>query len=130
MTSLPVSFLHPAVAISVKCNFEAVSPVPTANNIPVVKLPDTFNELLIVDAPETNKLVKFVLFNNDVDVAFKLLIDNIEFDDKLFKLLNIVVDVAFKLLIDNIEFDDKLFKLLNIVVDAAFIKTLSVIQQP
>ena len=45
-----------------------------------------------------------------VEVAFKLLIDNIEFVDKLFKLLNIVVDVVFKLLIDNIEFVDKLVK--------------------
>jgi hypothetical protein len=46
----------------------------------------------------------FKLLNIVVDVAFKLLIDNIEFVDKLFKLLNIVVDVLFKLLIDNIEF--------------------------
>ena len=47
-----------------------------------------------------------------VDVAFKLLIDNIEFVDNAFKLLNIVVDVAFKLFIDNVELVDKLFKLI------------------
>jgi hypothetical protein len=34
-----------------------------------------------------------------IDVAFKLLIDNVEFVDNEFKLLNIVVDVLFKLLI-------------------------------
>ena len=84
-------------------------------------LPITFNELLIVDELETNKLVKLVLLNIDVDVLFKLLIDNIELVDKLFKLLKIVVDVAFKLLIFNIEFVDNEFKLLNIVVDVAFI---------
>jgi hypothetical protein len=83
-------------------------------------LPTIFNELLIVDALETNKLVKLVLLNIDVDVLFKLFIDNIELVDKLFKLLNIVVDVAFILLIENIEFVDKLFKLLNIVIDVAF----------
>jgi len=82
-------------------------------------LPTTFNELFMVDALETNKLVKLVLLNNVVDVAFKLLIDNIDDVDKLFKLLNIVVDVVFKLFIDNIEFVDKLFKLLSIVVDVA-----------
>ena len=38
----------------------------------------------------------------------------------MFKLLNIVVEVAFKLLIDNVEFVDKLFKLVNIVVYVAF----------
>ena len=42
---------------------------------------------------------------------FKLLIDKVEFVDKLFKLLNIVVDVLFKLLIDKVELVDKLFKL-------------------
>ena len=83
-------------------------------------LPDTFNDDNIVDAPKTNKLVKLVLLNIDVDVAFKLLIDNVELVDKLFKLLNIVVDVAFKLLIDNIDDVDKLFKLLKVVVDVAF----------
>ena len=80
-------------------------------------LPTIFNELLIVDALETNKLVKLVLLNIDVDVLFKLLIDNIELVDNLFKLLKVVVDVLFKLLIDNIEFVDILFKLLKIVVD-------------
>ncbi len=39
------------------------------------------------------------LLNIVVDVAFKLLIDNVQFVDKLFKLLKIVVDVVFKLLI-------------------------------
>jgi hypothetical protein len=84
-------------------------------------LPTIFNELLIVDALETNKLVKLVLLNIDVDVLFKLLIDNIELVDKLFKLLNNVVDVAFKLLIDNVELVDNEFKLLNTVVDVVFI---------
>ena len=73
-------------------------------------LPVIFNDDNNVDAPETNILVKFVLFNNDVDVEFKLLIDKVEFVDKLFKLLNIVFYVEFKLFIDNIEFVDKLFK--------------------
>ncbi len=39
---------------------------------------------------------------------------------KLFKLLNIVLDVAFELLIDDIECVDKLFKLSNIVVYVLF----------
>ncbi len=51
-----------------------------------------------------------------MDVAFKLLIFNIEFVEILFKLLNIVVDVAFKLLIDNTELVDNEFKLVNIVL--------------
>ena len=46
-------------------------------------LPTIFNDDNNVDAPETNKLVKLVLFNNVVDVLFKLLIDNVEFVDKL-----------------------------------------------
>ena len=37
-----------------------------------------------------------LVVNNVVDVAFKLLIDNIELVDKLFRLVNIVVDVKFK----------------------------------
>ena len=40
------------------------------------------------------------MFNNDVDVAFKLLIDNVELVDNEFKLENIVPDVAFKFDID------------------------------
>ena len=48
------------------------------------------------------------MFNNDVDVKFKLLIDKVEFVDKLFKLVNIVFDVVVKLLIDNIDDVDKL----------------------
>ncbi len=52
------------------------------------------------------KILKMV-----VDVAFKWLIDRVEFVDKLFKLLKMVVDVAFKWLIDKVEFVDKLFKL-------------------
>ena len=77
-------------------------------------LPTIFNDDNNVDAPETNKLVKFVLFNNDVDVLFKLLIDKVEFVDKLFKLVNIVFDVVFKLLIDNVELVDKLFKFVTV----------------
>ena len=37
--------------------------------------------------------------NTVVDIAFKLLIDNCPFVEKLFKFVNIVVDVAFKLFI-------------------------------
>ncbi len=70
-------------------------------------LPVIFNDDKNVDELETIKLEKLVL-------SFKLLIDNIELVDKLFKLLKIVVDVLFKLLIDNIELVDKLFKLLLI----------------
>ena len=60
------------------------------------------------------------MFNNDVDVKFKLLIDNVEFVDNEFKLLKIVVDVALKLFIavKNTEFD--VVKLANIVVETAF----------
>ena len=43
--------------------------------------------------------------------------------DNEFKLLYIVVDVAFKLVIDNVELLDKLFKLVNIVVDVLIIIT-------
>jgi hypothetical protein len=46
-----------------------------------------------------------------VDVAFKLLIFNIEFVEILFKLVNNVIDVIFKLLIFNVELVDKLLKL-------------------
>ena len=60
-------------------------------------LPVIFNVDKTVDEPETNKLVKFVLLNNDVDELFKLVIDNVELVDKL--------------LIDNVELVDKLFKL-------------------
>ena len=48
--------------------------------------------------------------NTVVDVAFKLLIDNVELVDKLIKLVNIVVHVALKLFIDNVELVDKLFE--------------------
>ncbi len=63
-------------------------------------LPTTFNELLIVDAPATNKSVKLVWLNIDIDVAFKLFIDSTELLDNEFKLLKMVVDVAFILFID------------------------------
>ncbi len=43
-----------------------------------------------------------------MDVAFKILIDNVELVDNKFKLLNIVFDVAFELLIDNIELVDNI----------------------
>ena len=46
------------------------------------------------------------MFNNDVEVAFKLFIDNVELVDNEVKLLNIVVEIAFELLIDNIELVD------------------------
>ena len=85
-----------------------------------VVYPDTFNDDNNVDALETNKLEKLVLLNIDVDVAFKLFMDNVELVDNDVKLLNIVVDVAFILLIDNIELVDNEVKLLNIVVDVAF----------
>ncbi len=59
-----------------------VNAVPEA-----ITLPTIFKDDKRVEAPETNKLVKLVLLNKLVDVAFKLLIDNVEFVDKLFKLL-------------------------------------------
>jgi hypothetical protein len=52
-----------------------------------------FNDDKNVDAPETNRLLKLVLLNNVVDVAFKSLIDKIDADDNEFKLLNNVFDV-------------------------------------
>ncbi len=85
-----------------------------------ISLPFIFNVELIVDAPLTNKLVKLVLFNDEVDVAFKLLMLKTELDDNEFKLVNIVVDVAFKLLMLKTELDDNEFKLVNTVVDVAF----------
>ena len=91
-------------------------------------LPLTFNVEFNVVAPEINILVKFVLFNNDVDVAFKLLINKVELVDKLFKLVNIVFDVLFKLVIDNLELVDKLFKLVNIVFDVLFILLIDSIE--
>ncbi len=50
--------------------------------------PETFKVDTHVDAPDTYKLVKLVLLNNDVDVAFKLSIFNFEYVEILFKLLN------------------------------------------
>ena len=46
-----------------------------------------------VDEPETNRLLKLVL----------LFINSVELVDNEFKLLNMVVDVAFRLLINNLE---------------------------
>ena len=62
-------------------------------------LPVIFNDEFIVDAPETNKLVKLVLFNNDVDVLFKLLIDNVDALDKLFILSLFWLNEVFKAVI-------------------------------
>jgi hypothetical protein len=46
--------------------------------------------------------VKLLLYvNNVVDVAIKLVIENVELVDNEFKLQKIFVDVLFKLLIDN-----------------------------
>ena len=73
-------------------------------------LPVIFNDEFIVDAPETNKLVKFVLFNNDVDVAFKLLIDKVDDDDILFKFVFVAYTVKFGLfIIVEFQSDWKLF---------------------
>ncbi len=55
-----------------------------------VDCPDTFNDDNNVDALKTIKLEKLVLLSNDVDVEFKLFIDN-----------NNDVDVLFKSLIDD-----------------------------
>jgi hypothetical protein len=64
---------------------------------------------LPVDGPAERRK-EFIKFNNVVDVAFKLLIDKIEFVDKLFKLLNIVLDVVFtfdiKVPFKEFEFDN------------------------
>ena len=67
-----------------------------------------------VEAPDTYKFEKLVLFDKDVDVAFKLFTDNVELDDNEFIFLNtsILVDLAFKFFTDNIEFADNDFKLL------------------
>ncbi len=101
--------------------------LPTAFNdeLTVVALfnvvdPETFKVDTHVDAPDTYTLVKLVLLNNDVDVAFKLSIFNFEKVEILFKLLNNVVDVAFKLSIFNFEKVEILFRLLKMVVDVAF----------
>ena len=64
---------------------------------------------------------KFKLVKMVVDVAFKLLIFNIEFVEILFKLVNNVVDVAFKLFID----DDKLFILFVFSLSCIFIAKTS-----
>ncbi len=45
----------------------------------------------------------------------------------MFKLLHINVDVAFKLSIDNVEISDKLFKLLKIVVDVTLVYKLMIL---
>ncbi len=78
---------------------------------------DELFKFVIVELP----INEFIIFYNVVDVVFKLLIDNVELVDKLFKLLNMVVDVVLILLIDNVEFVDILFTLLNIVVEVALI---------
>ncbi len=62
-----------------------------------VVVPDTFNVDINVDAPETNKLVKLVLFNIVVDVDCKFEMFKFEYVDNEFKLLNIDVDVKCKL---------------------------------
>jgi hypothetical protein len=85
----------------------------------MITLPFTFNDELIVEAPETISALKLVLFNNEVDVAFKFSIFNFEKVEILFILLNMVVDVAFKLSIFNFEKVEILFKLVNNVVDVA-----------
>ena len=85
-----------------------------------VKLPDasTFNLVLsyfndIVLDVFNNGFEKVKLFcfvvNKVVDVAFKLLIDNVELVDNEFKLLKMVVDVAFQLSMFNLLKVDKLF---------------------
>ena len=49
--------------------------------------------------PELNiVLVDTELMHRNIDVGVILRLDNVEFDDKLFKLLGTVVDVAFLLL--------------------------------
>ena len=68
-------------------------------------VPLTFNDDKQVELfckvvlPVTYKEPNEVLLNIVVDVAFKLLIDNIELVDNELRLLNIVVDVALRLLI-------------------------------
>ena len=69
----------------------------------VVK-PLTFNEDKNEDELATIKIVKFVLFNEVVDVAFKLFIEYVEFVLNEFAFVNNVVDVAFKLFFYNVEF--------------------------
>ena len=59
------------------------------------------NDILLVVIKYVFDDIVFIEFKDVVDIAFKLLILNCPFVEKLFKVLNIVVDVAFKLLILN-----------------------------
>ena len=92
--------------------FNVVIPDTLKDDMHVVELfnfvvPDTF-KLLVVNV---DGFVKLLIYdNNVVDVAFKLSIFHLLYDDIEFKLINIVVDVVFKLFIDNVELVDKLFK--------------------
>ena len=64
--------------------------VPPTFKLPLIftvfklDVPDTFNDDNHVDALETTKLEKFVLYSNDVDVVFKLFIDDNNDVDVLF----------------------------------------------
>ena len=91
--------------------------IPNTDKLDAVIVP-TFNVDDNVDAPETSKLLKIVLLKMVVDVAFKSLINNIEFVDNEFKydklelrlkefiIFNNVVGVAFKLLIGKVKIAD------------------------
>ncbi len=52
-----------------------------------VVVPDTLNDDKNVDAPETNKLVKLVIFNIVVDVNCKFEMFKFEYVDNEFKLI-------------------------------------------
>ena len=56
---------------------------------------------MALDAPKTNKLVKIVLSNNDVDAKFKLLIDRVKFVDTRFKFDKVELPVKEFIIFNN-----------------------------
>ena len=67
--------------------------LPYTFNVPLlfvifeVAVPDTLNDDMHVVALDTSKLEKFVLFNNDVDIACKFEMFKFEYVDNEYKLL-------------------------------------------
>ena len=97
--------------------------LPLIFNIPCILVsfnnvvePDTFNDDYNVVFP----------FNTLIPDTVKLPISNTERDVKLFIYPKIVVVVLFKLLIDNVDAVDKLFKLISLLIIALFIADTSI----
>ena len=88
----------------------------TVKALLIFVLPEIFKLFKNVETPETNKLLKLVLFIKDVELNY--IYD--AFVEKLFKLLNIVVDVSFRFSIFKLEYVDKAFKLLVDVIFKLF----------